>query len=111
LKPEIRREVLAQQPIDLSQAAGLARLHEEKFQDLLRLARPRPSPPPWNNSSASASKSPSLQINKPTSEVARNHPPLLPAPPSKTCFRQLTAAELAERREKGLCFNCDERFS
>jgi hypothetical protein len=103
--------VFAQQPIDLSQAAGLARLHEEKFQDLLRLARPRPSSPPWNNSSASASKSPSLQTNKPTSEVARNHPPLLPAPPSKTCFRQLTAAELAERREKGLCFNCDERFS
>jgi hypothetical protein len=26
-------------------------------------------------------------------------------------LRRLTAAEMAERREKGLCFNCDEKFS
>jgi hypothetical protein len=26
-------------------------------------------------------------------------------------LRRLTAAEMAERREKGLCFNCDEIFS
>ncbi|MCI05111.1 hypothetical protein A2U01_0026161, partial [Trifolium medium] len=39
LKPELRREVLAQQPSSLNQAAGLARLQEEKFQDLVRLAR------------------------------------------------------------------------
>lgn len=31
LKPEIRREVLALQPSSLSQAAGLARLNEEKM--------------------------------------------------------------------------------
>jgi hypothetical protein len=30
LKPEIRREVLAQQPATLNQASGLARLQEEK---------------------------------------------------------------------------------
>ncbi|MCI00025.1 hypothetical protein A2U01_0021039 [Trifolium medium] len=42
LKSETRREVLAQQPRDLSQAAGLARLHEEKINDLLRLSRPKP---------------------------------------------------------------------
>ncbi|MCH79856.1 Ty3/gypsy retrotransposon protein, partial [Trifolium medium] len=42
--------------------------------------------------------------NKPNS-------PLLPTPPLRTRFRQLSSAELTERREKGLCFNCDERFS
>jgi hypothetical protein len=26
-------------------------------------------------------------------------------------LRRLTAAEMADRREKGLCFNCDEKFS
>jgi hypothetical protein len=36
LRPELRREVLAQQPTTLTQAAGLARLQEEKYQDLLR---------------------------------------------------------------------------
>ena len=26
-------------------------------------------------------------------------------------LRRLTTVEMAERREKGLCFNCDEKFS
>ena len=26
-------------------------------------------------------------------------------------LRRLTSAEMADRREKGLCFNCDEKFS
>jgi hypothetical protein len=39
LKPEVRREVLAQQPRDLSQAAGLARLQEEIFLDMMRQNR------------------------------------------------------------------------
>lgn len=42
LKTDIRREILAQQPTTLSQAAGLARLQEEKHQDLARAARSRP---------------------------------------------------------------------
>ncbi|MCH93153.1 hypothetical protein A2U01_0014101, partial [Trifolium medium] len=42
LKPELRHEVLAQQPSSLSQAAGLGRLQEEKVQDILRLTRSKP---------------------------------------------------------------------
>lgn len=97
LKPEIWHDVLAQQPSSFSQAAGLARLQEEKLQDILRLARPRtPWQPPSNP--------------KPDSSSSRSAVPLLPTPPEKTRFRQLSESELAERREKGLCFNCDERF-
>ena len=29
----------------------------------------------------------------------------------KRMLRRLTAAEMADRREKGLCFNCDEKLS
>ncbi|MCI10462.1 hypothetical protein A2U01_0031555, partial [Trifolium medium] len=107
LKTEVRREVLAQQPRDLSQAAGLARLQEEKIQDLLKLTRAKPTSPSWSGSSATRSSP------RATPEVTNNKPnsPLLPAPPIKTRFRQLSAAELIERREKGLCFNCDEKFS
>lgn len=39
LKFEICREVLTQQPSSLSQATGLARLQEEKFQDILHLMK------------------------------------------------------------------------
>ena len=98
LKPEIRRDLLAQQPSPLSQAAGLARLQEEKLNDILRLARPRHPPwqPPSNSKSDSTSPRPAA--------------PLLPTPPAKPRFRHLSETELAERREKGLCFKCDERF-
>ncbi|MCI50808.1 hypothetical protein A2U01_0072052, partial [Trifolium medium] len=37
--------------------------------------------------------------------------PLLPTPATKPKFRHLSAAEMDERKEKGLCFNCCERFS
>nr|KYP48232.1 hypothetical protein KK1_030116 [Cajanus cajan] len=30
---------------------------------------------------------------------------------SKLPFKHLTPAELASRREKGLCYNCNEKFS
>ncbi|MCH79495.1 hypothetical protein A2U01_0000245, partial [Trifolium medium] len=112
LKPEIRREVLAHQPRDLSQAAGLARLHEEKLQDLLKLTRPKSPFPPWSNySSSSASRPPTSPRAAPEVPGNKTSPPLLPTPSPKTRFRQLSATELTERREKGLCFNCDERFS
>jgi hypothetical protein len=98
LRPELRREVLVQQPTSLTQAAGLARFQEEKYQDLLRLARSRrnsswPSPPPVRLSPLAT------------------QPSLLPTPPQRPRYRQLSPTEMTERREKGQCFNCDERFS
>ena len=46
LSPEIRREVQALHPLTLVQAAGLARLQEEKLADVRPPPRPRPPPPP-----------------------------------------------------------------
>lgn len=31
--------------------------------------------------------------------------------PGSRPFKRLTAAEMTERREKGLCFNCDDKFT
>ena len=36
---------------------------------------------------------------------------LLPTPPGKPRFRHLSGPEMDERKEKGLCFNCDQRWS
>lgn len=52
LKPEIRHEVVAQQPPTLSHVVGLAWLQEEKFWDLNRVLKPKsvsPWPPPFIN--------------------------------------------------------------
>lgn len=97
LTPEIRREVQAHQPLTLVQVAGLARLQEEKLLDTRSLSRARPhtlTAPPL----------------RPLSSVAT---PLLPAPmktPTPVPLKRLSLDKLASRRERGLCFNCDEQF-
>lgn len=110
LKSEIRREVLAQQPSSLSQATGLARLQEEKFQDLLRLKKTRPSSS-WQAPSTTRTISPfpakSVSDSPPPKTIM---PPLLPTPVPKTCYRQLSASELAERREKGFVSTATNAF-
>lgn len=97
LKPNIRREVQALQPQTLSQAAALAKLQEDKLLDQRRHLR---QCPPF---------------------LLSFGPPLLPTPPSrsqptlpnppKTHYKKLTHEEMLTRREKGLCYNCDEKFS
>nr|KYP49349.1 Retrovirus-related Pol polyprotein from transposon 17.6 [Cajanus cajan] len=84
LAPELRREVQALQPISLPQAAALAKLQEDKLNDRKR---------PFRNPTQSSSS------------------PTLASSASKLPFKHLTPEELASRREKGLCYNCDEKFS
>ncbi|KAL5168400.1 hypothetical protein HKD37_11G030560 [Glycine soja] len=97
LTPEIRKEVQAHQPLTLVHAAGLARLQEEKLLDARFLSRARAptlaKPPP-----------------RPLSSVTTS---LLPTPmktPMLVPLKRLSTEELASRRERGFCFNCDERF-
>jgi hypothetical protein len=94
LKPTIRREVLAFQPLSLTQAIHLARLQEEKFADR--------TPFPTKTFQPSSSAGSATSSFKPTLSVAptRSHTPI----------KRLTPDELQARREKGLCYNCDDRF-
>lgn len=96
LTPEIRREVQAIRPASLSQATALAKLQEDKVEDRRRHFKGKNQNPS------------SLTVIPSTS----NLPPLLPAPPtSRVNFRKLSTEEMASRREKGLCYNCDETFT
>ncbi|RZB69356.1 Anaphase-promoting complex subunit 10 [Glycine soja] len=103
LTPEIRREVQAHQPLTLVQAAGLARLQEEKILDARLHLRPKPPPP---------LPSPSLGQPFPLRTINPSPTPLLPTPscPPPPTVKRLTSEELATHRERGLCFNCDERY-
>ncbi|WVZ23586.1 hypothetical protein V8G54_002130 [Vigna mungo] len=97
LNPDIRREVQALQPQSLTQAATLAKLQEDKLNDQRKHFRQRS---PFTSSST---------------------PPLLPTPPSqlsatpsnppKTHYKKLTHEEMLTHREKGLCYNCDDKFN
>lgn len=50
-----------------------------------------------------------MRTSKPPIPAAAPQPSVLSAPPS-TPVRRLTQTEQLERRSKGLCFNCDEKF-
>ena len=91
--PEIHREVQAFQPISLPQATTLARLQEDKLLDHKKYTSKSsfgPPPPP----------------NPPASYPNTHHTPC-----PKTPFVQRTQEEMAYRQKKGLCYNCDEKWS
>ena len=102
LTPEIRREVQAHQPLTLVQVAGHAKLQEEKFSDNRNPPRSR-TPPPQPNP---------IRVLPTSAEPRPTLPPLLPAPPRPTpsLMKRLMPEELTSRRERGLCFTCDERY-
>ena len=99
LKPAIRREVQAFQPISLSHAISLAKLQEEKINDR----------PPFTQTRRSEQPTPPQRspTNDPKPALTT-----VPASPAKaaTPIKRLSPAELQARREKGLCYNCDEQF-
>ena len=116
LTPEIRREVQAHQPLTLTQAAGLAKLQEEK----LLGSRPSPPPPRPRPPSTSFFPTPPLRNTNPlslppsvTSSSPRQSNPLPspnPRPNPPPPFKRLTSEEIASHRERGLCFSCDEKY-
>ncbi|MCI04940.1 hypothetical protein A2U01_0025989, partial [Trifolium medium] len=99
LKPAIRREVQAFQPLTLTQAINLAKLQEEKLADRSspNLSVPKPQPT-TNTHPSSSSFRPTLSVNP------------FKNPPKPPPIKRLTPAELQARREKGLCYNCDEKY-
>ncbi|KAL0409944.1 UNVERIFIED_CONTAM: hypothetical protein Slati_3584100 [Sesamum latifolium] len=87
LRSDIQHELAVLQPSSISQAVGLAKLVEAKLLD----ARP---------------------IRAVHPHAVPRTPPLLPAPrpgPSLP-IRRLSPSEMQDRRARGLCFNCDDKF-
>lgn len=99
LKEEIRLEVKLKKPRTMTDAMGLSRLVEEK----LNLQR-RVTSSTRVTSFNSLPKGPhSVGILGPT-------PSQRLALPASSPVRRLSGAEAKERREKGLCYYCDDRY-
>lgn len=89
----------ALQPLTLVQAAGLARLQEEK------LLNTRPS---LRNCAPSVVPIPPRPAPSPALlplPVPHSPPPRLPP-----TLKRLSPKEISSRQERGLCFNCDEKY-
>ncbi|XP_050907589.1 uncharacterized protein LOC127121009 [Lathyrus oleraceus] len=103
LKPDIKRDVIAQTPHSISKALALAKLFEEKYTTQTKNTYPNQHTKPYPSSN---SKNSTL-------------PPLLPTPPAKPPFnppknpnvKQITPTEILLRREKSLCYYCDAKFT
>jgi hypothetical protein len=100
LKPNIRREVQAFQPLSLTHAISLAKLQEDKFTDRFNPIYKKPE------SSINPNRTTPLPRPALTTNQASPKPPTRPTPP----IRRLTPAELQARREQNLCYNCDETY-
>nr|KYP74492.1 Retrotransposable element Tf2 [Cajanus cajan] len=104
LKPDIKREIIAQAPNSLLKAISLARLFEEKYS--VRSKQPfvarNQSQQVVNQSYTNPTQQPILSTPnvKPTAMPFRN-----------SNVRRMSPAEMQSRRERGLCFTCDEKFS
>ena len=92
----LKIDVELHNPQDLDTAMSLARAHELRAKVAAAAI-----------TEASSNKKPSI----PTGQLQGI--PLAGSVPvgEGRALRRLTTAEMAERREKGLCFNCDEKFS
>ncbi|KAA8539824.1 hypothetical protein F0562_026516 [Nyssa sinensis] len=93
LKDEIKAGVQMFRPKNVSQAMGLARLQEETIEALAK-----------KNRVFSKSYNSSLPTSSKSMELA-------PKPmESATAVKKMTQKELEERRMKGLCYGCDEKY-
>jgi hypothetical protein len=87
LKESIKADVMTGRPTDLSTAIGLARLYEAKNLSQRRL----PSATTSNHEATSSNKEEGI-----------------PRPPM--AIRRLSPSELQQRKDKGLCYNYNEKF-
>ncbi|RVW71121.1 Transposon Tf2-12 polyprotein [Vitis vinifera] len=126
LKSDIRRELLFSRPSTLMEAFALARAYETRCEEIKQSARPWHK---WSSSNAANTSTVSstrqhvvtavptgpfqtttpAPASPPTTIGHKQTPPIAPAPALP--IRRLTPTELREKREKGLCYNCDKKYS
>jgi hypothetical protein len=113
LKEEVRIMVTMMKPTALTTTFGLAKLQEEevklrsrgqKYQSWVSNSQgyTKLAAPP-NPSRIIAPNQPENRNTTPPYNTNFNRRPSIP-------IKRLTPAQMQERREKGLCYNCDEKF-
>jgi hypothetical protein len=104
MKDEIRLAVKMQGPRNLGEAYALAKIQEEYLATMKRSTRPtyEPSRGSWVQSQAQQG---AAQVENKSGDSKQ-----FSARPSMQVQR-LTPMQMSERRKKGLCYNCDERWS
>ncbi|PNX81441.1 retrotransposon-related protein [Trifolium pratense] len=119
LKKHLRRELQFHRPATLMEAFAMARAYEARFEDTPAMGKPGSRGPHNQPSSLTNPTQPiNNQTNRPnpilhnsSNNTASSLPPLLPTPHSNLPVRNISSAEHRDRRSKGLCFKCDEKWN
>ncbi|RHN40979.1 hypothetical protein MtrunA17_Chr8g0361011 [Medicago truncatula] len=98
-------------PISIVKAVSLAKVYEEKYTSTSKPQKHTPSNSYYHRAP--------FNSNKPENTQKSNHTPLLQTPPTRPMnpnqrnpnMKRISPAEMQLRREKGLCYWCDEPFS
>ncbi|KAA8526488.1 hypothetical protein F0562_008310 [Nyssa sinensis] len=105
LRDDIRLDVKVKQPRTLVDAIGVARLVEERNHLQTKLI------PPFRSQSVPstprATPNPTAGVLGPPPNQRMHPSPNTPP----TTFRRINTQEARERRKKGLCYYCDEKFA
>jgi hypothetical protein len=97
----LHTDVALQRPASLDEVVMFARAYEPRST--------APTGPPHNSSSRSSSEALSAAAAAPPTSMVASSVPTLSNKPSTR--RKLSPTEIADRRIKGLCFHCDDKFS
>jgi hypothetical protein len=108
LSADIRRDVLIHTPTSIVKAVSLAKIYEEKYNSTSKPQKSNPNTYPTNKP----------VTNKPDINY-KNSTPILNTPPTRPMdqnqknpnIRQISPAEMQLRRDKGLCYWCNDKFS
>uniref|UniRef100_A0A2N9J8Y4 Reverse transcriptase n=1 Tax=Fagus sylvatica TaxID=28930 RepID=A0A2N9J8Y4_FAGSY len=102
LRDDVRLAVKMQGPRGLGEAYALAKIQEEYLATCRRGYRPG-----FDNNRSNWQSTPFAQPGK--GELKTPDTRISPKPP--VIVQKLTPMQMSERRKKGLCFNCDEKWN
>ncbi|XP_062093442.1 uncharacterized protein LOC133799441 [Humulus lupulus] len=116
LKLDIRRELLLAKPVDLADAMAKAQLFEDRNEDLVNRQKSEDHRSGWSTRAMTTTPftpPASFTASKHgyTTPTITNQPPISQAGIAPLPIKKLTPAEMKDRRDKGLYYTCDEKFS
>ncbi|XP_057780136.1 uncharacterized protein LOC130998745 [Salvia miltiorrhiza] len=113
LKPSIRRDLQLNRPPTLDETFALSRVFESKYMDSQTDARTfaRPLPRPTLPTAVTTNSTTAVPPIPPRPSAVSSSPSPVRCDSPTIPVRRLTPAETREKRERGLCFHCDQRWN
>ena len=102
LRDDVRLAVKMQGPRSLGEAYALAKIQEEYLITCRKSYKPQ-----YDNNKSSWQPSQQQQMGRGDVRILETRP----SPKPSTSIQKLTSMQMSDRRKKGLCYHCDEKWN